>query len=249
MDIRIIKDKGLSQQAKTAIQDYIRSLDGTASLKLPREEELAKKLGVSRITVRTALHELAAEGLLFRRQGKGTFINREALQVKALFNPIDDIRKLIVQSGYSVCAETLHTEIRLPTSEEAQKLQIGPQKPILIIERLFRADGHPAVYCIDRIPEAFFSKDPQHQEAERSIYDFFQVDLGRKIAWDRVEISAIPSETHPQLKAHFAPQQPKAFLDCDIVNFDEDDTPVFYANEYYDTDYIRFNLIRQKKFS
>jgi GntR family transcriptional repressor for pyruvate dehydrogenase complex len=46
----------------------------TPELPLPTERSLAARLGVSRRVIRQALGELEAEGKIWRRQGKGTFI-------------------------------------------------------------------------------------------------------------------------------------------------------------------------------
>lgn len=67
----------LSQKVREQIQEYIQNMDLTESRKLPREDALAQMFQVSRITVRKALDDLAAEGRIFRRQGKGTFVNAE----------------------------------------------------------------------------------------------------------------------------------------------------------------------------
>lgn len=53
----------------------IGEMDLSRGTKLPREEELARILGVSRTTVRQALNDLAADGIVLRRQGRGTFVN------------------------------------------------------------------------------------------------------------------------------------------------------------------------------
>ena len=50
--------------------------------KLPPEEELARQLAVSRITIRKALTDLEQEGLLLRIHGRGTFVNPAARQVR-----------------------------------------------------------------------------------------------------------------------------------------------------------------------
>ena len=66
--INKINTLSLSAQAKEAIQKYIGNMDLKLETKLPREETLADMLGVSRITVRQALADLAAEGIVFRKQ-------------------------------------------------------------------------------------------------------------------------------------------------------------------------------------
>ncbi len=43
---------------------------------IPSERQLSTELGVSRLTVRAALDDLAREGYLVRRRGAGTFVER-----------------------------------------------------------------------------------------------------------------------------------------------------------------------------
>ena len=64
MSTQKLRVKSLSGQAKEAILQYIEEMDLKTDNKLPREEALAEMLGVSRITIRQALNDLAAEGIL-----------------------------------------------------------------------------------------------------------------------------------------------------------------------------------------
>ena len=84
----MIKRIDLKTQAKVKIQEYIASLDLSKSNKLPREEEFCRIIGVSRITLRSALNELEMEGLVHRRQGKGTFVNITRRNMKLSFSPV-----------------------------------------------------------------------------------------------------------------------------------------------------------------
>ncbi|NPV54174.1 MAG: GntR family transcriptional regulator [Firmicutes bacterium] len=61
-------------QIKAYIEREIASGRFEPGKRIPSEAELARQFGVSRITTRQALAELAAEGLLYRAQGKGTFV-------------------------------------------------------------------------------------------------------------------------------------------------------------------------------
>lgn len=246
MKICKIKEQALSQLTKKSILNYIKSMDLNKDNKLPREELLAKELGVSRITVRSALNELATEGIIFRRQGKGTFVNTQALYMNVIFNPIGDLRDVIASSGYEVKTEILSVYKREATSEECLKLQIEKNEMVQVIERLFYANDMPAIYCLDRIPVKILKEDFQQEDLEASIYKYFKEKLGRVVTWDKIELSTVISTEMANLAKYFKVTQPKSFLNCDIVNFDDTDKPVFYANEYVNTQFIRYQMIRQK---
>lgn len=58
------------------VTDIIKKHASEEDYKLPSEKQLELKLGVSNITVKTALKQLESDGLIVRHQGKGTFINK-----------------------------------------------------------------------------------------------------------------------------------------------------------------------------
>lgn len=64
----------LYKQVQQYIVDYIGEKEWTADQKIPSENEMAEKFNVSRITVKKALDSLVEEGLIYRIQGKGSFI-------------------------------------------------------------------------------------------------------------------------------------------------------------------------------
>lgn len=80
------------QQALAAFDDYLaRAPGGTL---LPSERELAKRFGVSRTTLRSAIARLALEGRLEVRHGLGTFVTSPVAGGAAAdsFSPRDDAR-------------------------------------------------------------------------------------------------------------------------------------------------------------
>ncbi len=65
----------LYRQLEEILKEAIRRGEFRPGDRLPTEMELCEIFGVSRITVRQALNELAREGFLYRQQGSGTFVN------------------------------------------------------------------------------------------------------------------------------------------------------------------------------
>ncbi|WLV25569.1 GntR family transcriptional regulator [Aciduricibacillus chroicocephali] len=241
-----IKPIDLAVATEKAIMEYIHSLDLGKSNKLPREEELAKRLGVSRITVRSALAQLAAEGTIFRKQGKGTFVNTEAIQIQVNFSPIEDFRKVIIKSGYKVETEIRQITVRGATSNESLELDIPVNSEIIIIDKIFFADKHAAIYCIDRIPTALFVGKINKTNMSLPQAELVKKHMNRKIIWDKVELLTTTTSEIPDLERYFESRQTNSLLKCNVVNFDEDDKPIIYSTEYINTDLIKFNLIRKK---
>ncbi|WP_405164753.1 GntR family transcriptional regulator [Nocardia sp. NBC_01499] len=136
---------------KLALRQLISTLD--ASTALPPERVLAEQLATSRTTLRKALAELAAEGLLRRIQGSGTFVAPpKVVHLQQLTSLTDDIN----DQGLQVDSRIL-TLTKVPADEiVAEQLAITPGRRIHRLERLRSVDGEPLAieiaHLVDRLP-------------------------------------------------------------------------------------------------
>lgn len=240
----------LKTQVKEALHSYIQTLDLSKSNKLPREEELASMLGVSRITLRSALDDMAADGIIFRRQGKGTFVNPTFFEMKVSFNPVMHFSDMIINSGYQPSTRLLRHDIQPASKEVAEVLQLEEGEKVIVCTKVFFADKHLCALVEDYLPLSLVEeKDVADLEKySDSMFYFLYQKTGRKIMWDKVEIDVADSRKVPVL--HQCMQEngseDKAFLFLKGVNYDESDREVLYALEYIDTDILKFNQIRKR---
>lgn len=245
-----IKSKSLTDEVKESIYKYIKSLDLSKDTKLPSEENMAQLIGVSRITIRSALNELASEGVIFRRQGKGTFVNSEALQMKAQLNPVRQFTDIIESSGYKSSIKPLGYEIINADLNLSKLLKIKENEPLVVVRKIFYADENPCTYCVDYFPLSLLEDKNECDDLDKydeSIFKFLRDKSNVKISWDKVEIGTITNLENDELSNQFeCKDKVKSFLLLEGINFDENDRPVMYIQEYIDTKFIRFNIIRQR---
>jgi GntR family transcriptional repressor for pyruvate dehydrogenase complex len=72
--IESVKGTSTAEEVAARLRDMIQSGELSAGDKLPPERDLAKILGVSRPTLRAGIRSLSAVGILFSKQGAGTFV-------------------------------------------------------------------------------------------------------------------------------------------------------------------------------
>jgi GntR family transcriptional regulator len=106
--------------------------------RLPPERELARRLRVSRMTLRQALRALEERGLVSRRVGRdgGTFVEEPKLELTGLAALSDQLRGLGRQAG----ARVLSARERKPTRAETSALAAAR---VFEVVRIRSADGSP----------------------------------------------------------------------------------------------------------
>lgn len=108
---------------------------------LPSERELSQALGISRATVRQALHQLELGGWLVRRQGRGTF--PATVKVEQPLVMISSFTENMRQAGITPSSTLLSARLEPATGRVAKSLGLGPGGVVAVLSRLRLADGVP----------------------------------------------------------------------------------------------------------
>lgn len=108
---------------------------------LPSESALAARFGVSRMTARHAVQNLALDGLVERRRGAGTFVATQRLHRRAgpLLNFTEDMRR----RGKRASSTLLTAELRRARKAELDALGLAGDTRVVAISRVRLGDGVP----------------------------------------------------------------------------------------------------------
>lgn len=186
----------LYAQVKQLLVQRLIDKTWTPGMGLPSENQLAAELKVSQGTVRKALDEMAAEKLVVRRQGRGTFV-AEHTQEQALFHffrlvDLDDQRKL-------PNSDVLSTENAAASELECERLGLNPGEPVTRIERLRHLDGKAVIYEILSVPVLLIADLAEKQPLPNSLYSLYQRDYGLSVLKAVERVRAVSAST-PEAK-------------------------------------------------
>jgi GntR family transcriptional regulator len=119
--------------------------------RLPPEHEVATMLGISRGTLRSALHRLEERGEIVRRQGSGTFVGRTAVPAALgeRLERLEPYSSLAERRGLTLSSVDVHIERRAVGVEVGEALGLAPIAQATTIARTLEADGAPVAVMFD----------------------------------------------------------------------------------------------------
>ncbi len=128
-------------QLKELIREKVRSGEWQRDGPIPSERELSAQYGISRMTARQSITELVNEGLLYREQGKGTFVGGPKIsqQLLRLTGFTDDMRRRQQRPGTKV----LTAEMWPADEATAERLRVRTGQAVFRLHRLRLADAEP----------------------------------------------------------------------------------------------------------
>ena len=177
----------LYRQVQAGIEDMIRAQPDAKAMSFS-DASLARRFGVSRITVRRAVDELVGEGVLYRIQGRGTFVRRNKLKERLTLTSFLDAW---TPGGieFNVKAGEFEPRIRAP-QEVAERLGIAPGAPVTYVRRL-RFQKEMLVAIDDRYIRAECCTHLTKQDIETStLVDYLRNREGIAIDHGEMEVEA-----------------------------------------------------------
>jgi GntR family transcriptional regulator len=237
------RSPSLTEQAKAYIKQCIVNQDFEAG-RIPSETDLANKLGVSRTTIRDALSRLELEGVIFRKQGAGTFINEAGLAIKTRLEEIWSYETMLQAHGYTPSVQILKVETFRPPTSIAADLNLATTDKLLSIQKLFLADGNPVILTINHLPLALITADYNKADFYPPIYHFLSTFCQQYLSYYLSEI--VPLNTPAWLGEILGLPARRAILSFEEIGYNQDNEPILKASSYFQDNFLRLRLIRRE---
>lgn len=146
---------------------------------IPSETLLADRLNVSRMTVRQAIADLVAQGLLVRRRGVGTFVNdakrRHDVQTLCSFS------EEMAQRGLKVSSQVMHAQRQVPDTAASGFLHLKDGEKVFQICRLRFVEDEPMAVETVHVPCELFEGLLEHDLAGSSLFAIYEQHYGMTI--------------------------------------------------------------------
>ena len=186
----------LYQQIKTLILQSLQAGEWKPGEPIPSEMDLAVRFRVSQGTVRKAIDELAAENLVVRRQGKGTFVATHAEQhVQYRF------LKLVPDTGQQqdegrARRHILECKRIRATAEIARSLGLRSGDSVIQVRRVLAFEGSPAILEDLWLPGTAFKGLTQEtlSDYKGAMYALFETEFGVRMVRAQEKLKAVSAD-------------------------------------------------------
>lgn len=156
--------------------------------KLPSERELAESLNVSRITARQAIESLLESGLVYREQGRGTFVAEMKMHgIQGFSSFTEDIRS----RGFTPGSRVIKLELVKVDQKLQQELKIGPDDLALNLIRLRLADDEPVALQFTYLPYKICPGLENEDLNNRSLFKMLRDKYFIHPTWTEAEVRAL----------------------------------------------------------
>src|SRR5947209_4419441 len=166
----------LYHQLKEIILDEIRSGKLKPLDRLPSEDRVAAEYGVSLITVRRTLHDLAMAGYVKRERGRGTFIAHPAVEQGP--RELTSFSVEMARRGLCASSVVLTQTVVEASAGIAEQLRVAERTRLFLLRRLRMADGEPMGVQTVHIPLALAPGLAEENFGPASLYEVLKERFG-----------------------------------------------------------------------
>jgi GntR family transcriptional regulator len=224
-------------QISTWLKELIQTGRYKAGEKLPSEVQLSKMCGVNRNTVRQAISELTAVGLLRKEKGTGTFVTAPApAELRQKLERISSFTELMQDSGIDQNTRILGKGVETAPDDIASALFLGSNNKVIVVRRLRAGDGVPYIYEESHLPYDLFKGILLSGSMYKIISEQFNVVL----ASSKQTISAVNLD--PKIARILELPANTAGFFMESLTFDENSMPIEVLYSYHRGDKYKLEI-------
>lgn len=225
----------LYEQIESSIRSRINSGELGPLARVESETELAESFSVSRMTARKAIEALVREGLLFRRQGKGTFVaDRKiayGLSTQLSFSTA------MTETGHSVETEVVDSAIGRANEVVAEALRVEPGSLTVYLRRIRLVDGSPAALHESWLPGDLVGVLDLDLTGSLNA---LMAQVGHEVSSTQDYVEAVECDAEVASLLNCSPRA--AMIKVSGVGLSSSRTPLRYTEAHYRGDRFRFAL-------
>ena len=208
--------------------------------KLPSEIQLSNMCGVNRNTVRQAISELTAVGLLRKEKGTGTFVAaRATAEIHQKLERISSFSDLMEGSGIEQETRLLSKGVEDAPDAIAQLLFLGSNKKVVVVRRVRAGDGVPYIYEESYLPYDLF-KGILDTDLTGSMYHILSEQFDVVLARSKQTISAVNFDTKIARILELPAKAAGFFMES--LTFDENSLPIELLYSYHRGDKYKLEI-------
>lgn len=211
---------------------------------LPKEEDLAKSLNVSRTALRDALKILEQEGYIIRIKKKGTIINKKVLKLNFRLDIEYEFKDLLEIADYDHNFKTLSTKMIEADEKLAEKLGVEKGASLVQVKKIIYANSKPVILCRDYFYlDLFENGQPTKEEySNDNIFAILEKYSGKRLDFTITDLKPIlPDKETKELL-----QIDEPILAIEEVGFTHNIKPILFSRILWNSQFFNFHIFRKR---
>ena len=214
-----------------------------AESRLPSEPELAKRMGVSRATLREAMRSFEGQGLIRRRQGVGTFVVAKVPVLDSGLEVLESIETLAQRTALSVNMGELQVEQVEADQDYATALNVPVGTYLTQVARVIYTENRPIAYLVDTLPADILPSADIETGFTGSVLDLLLHRGDPKLVQSRTDIRAIGASQ--EVARALQIQRDDVLLHFVAYLYSTEGRVADYSFSYFLPGYFRFHVVRK----
>lgn len=229
----------LHYQIQQRLMNLIRSGAFNPNQPIPPVQEIAARLGVSQMTARQAIKALCDLGVIYTRQGKGTFVS--GIKHARDFRQVHSFTEEMKSRGSSPTSKVLSFRLQAASQEVKKALKLGPGQKVFRLRRVRYSDGLPMGIECSCLPQQICRGLAESYDPTTSLYQELAEHYGirMEVTDEVVEVGKATAEEAPLLRVE--PGSPVFLLTR--LSYSENGKPVEYVRSTYRGD--RYKIVNR----